>query len=75
MADKMAACLSVCFCRHSNLVIYYPIASKISYMDYFYQTLAEVKYRLSPKLEYGLCQITKIATKVVPSVSLHLWIL
>ena len=57
--------LLVCTYRHSTLVIYYPIAAKF----HIYITF------ISPKFEYGLCPITKIAAKWPPPVSLHLWTL
>ena len=59
--------LLVCTYRHSTLVIYNPIAAKF----HIYITFI----KLSPKYEYGLCQITKMAAKWPPSVSLHLWTL
>ena len=59
--------LLVCTYRHSTLVIYYPIAAKF----HIYITFIN----LSPKFEYGLCLITKMATKWPPPVSLHLWTL
>ena len=59
--------LLVCTYRHSTLVIYYPIPAKF----HIYITFIN----LSPKFEYGLCPITKMAVKWPPSVSLHLWTL
>ena len=59
--------LLVCTYRHSTLVIYYPIAAKF----HIYITFIN----LSPKFEYGLCLITKMAAKWPPPVSLHLWTL
>ena len=59
--------LLVCTYRHSTLVIYYPIAAKF----HIYITFIN----LLPKFEYGLCPITKMATKWPPPVSLHLWTL
>ena len=46
--------LQVCFCGHSTLVIYYLIASKFHTLIIF--------INLSPKYEYGLCRIAKMAT-------------
>ena len=57
--------LLVCTYRHSTLVIYYLIAAKF-HIDITF-------INLSPKFEYGLCQITKMAAKWPPPVSLHLW--
>ena len=48
--------LLVCTYRHSTLVIYYPIAAKF----HIYITFIN----LSPKFEYGLCLITKMAAKM-----------
>ena len=45
--------LSVCTCGHSPVVIYYQMASK------FHIWITFIK--LSPKFEYGLCRITKMA--------------
>ena len=59
--------LLVCTYRHSTLVNYYPIAAKF----HIYITFNN----LSPKFEYEICPITKMATKWPPPVSLHLWIL
>ena len=59
--------LLVCTYRHSTLVIYYPIAAKFQIYITF--------INLSPKFEYGLCRITKMATKWPPPTSLHLWTL
>ena len=59
--------LLVCTYRHSTLVIYYPNAAKL----HIYITFIN----LSPKFEYGLCPITKMAAKWPPPVSLHLWTL
>ena len=56
--------LLVCTYRHSTLVIYYLIAAKF----HIYITFIN----LSPKFEYGLCLITKMAAKWLPPVSLHL---
>ena len=50
-------CLPVCTPGHPTLVIYYPIASK------FHIQITFIK--LSPKFEYGLCQLTKMASKMV----------
>ena len=61
--------LLVCTYRHSTLVIYNPIAAK--FHIYIYITFI----KLSPKFEYGLCPITKMAAKWPPPVSLHLWTL
>ena len=46
--------LSVCFCGHATLVIYYRIASK------FHIWITFIK--LSPNFKYGLCPINKMAT-------------
>ena len=59
--------LLVCTYRDSTLVIYYPIAAKF----HIYITFIN----LSPKFEYGLCLIAKMAAKWPPPVSLHLWTL
>ena len=59
--------LLICTYRHSTLVIYYSIAAKF----HIYITFIN----LSPKFEYGLCPIPKIAAKWPPPVSLHLWTL
>ena len=56
--------LLVCTYRHSTLVIDYPIAAKFNIYITF--------INLSPKFEYGLCRITKMAAKWPPPVSLHL---
>ena len=57
----------VCTYRHSTLVIYYPIAAKFHiYIPFI---------NLSPKFEYGLRLITKMAAKWPLPVSLHLWTL
>ena len=50
-----------------STLIYYPIAAKF----HIYITFIN----LSPKFEYGLCPITKMAAKWPPPVSLHLWTL
>ena len=55
--------LLICTYRHSTLVIYYLIVAKF----HIYITFIN----LSPKFEYGLCPITKMATKWPPPVSLH----
>ena len=59
--------LLVCTYRHFTLVIYYLIAAKF----HIYITFIN----LSPKFEYGLCPITKMAAKWPPPVSLHWWTL
>ena len=59
--------LLVCTYRHSTLVIYNPIAAEF----HIYITFIN----LSPKFEYGLCPITKMAAKWPRPVSLHLWTL
>ena len=59
--------LLVCTNRHFTLVIYNLIAAKF----HIYVTFIN----LSPKFEYGLCRITKMAAKWLPPVSLHLWTL
>ena len=59
--------LLVCTYRLSTEVIYYLIAAKF----HIYTTFIN----LSPKFEYGLCMITKMAAKWPPPVSSHLWTL
>ena len=66
-AQRNGRHLLACTYRHSTLVIYYPIAAKFHiYITYI---------NLSPKFEYGLCLLTKMAAKWPPPVSLHLWTL
>ena len=49
--------LPVCTHEHPTLVNYYPIAYKFQIWITF--------IKLSPKFKYGICQLTKMASKIV----------
>ena len=63
--------LSVCFCGHSNFVIFHPISSKF----HIHVLIASIK--LSPKFKYGFCQTNdnqfKIANKMAATCGFALW--